>query len=151
MAKHPHRLMLNQKKTWRCTLPGCKYFIHIGLAHILPGMQSICWECGEEFTLDDVALKDDQPTCNSCRSHAAGRLSANEMEDIINAQMALSKAGVKKVSELNPTQLGTLKAMGVLKDTAIKRLEEADEIEVIEEHAPDCDTYMGRECNCGLN
>jgi hypothetical protein len=35
MAKHPHRVILLNKKTWRCTLEGCNFFVHVGLAHVL--------------------------------------------------------------------------------------------------------------------
>ncbi len=76
MAKHPHRLMLNQKKTWRCTLPNCRYFIHRGLEHTLPGQLSVCWGCGDDFTLDEIALRDDQPKCYDCRAAKDGRPTA---------------------------------------------------------------------------
>jgi hypothetical protein len=67
MAKHPHRVILINKKTWRCTLPGCAFFVHLGLAHVLIGKQAICWECGDEFTLDEQAMKDEMPKCTECR------------------------------------------------------------------------------------
>jgi len=128
--------MLNQKKTWRCVLPNCRYFIHIGLAHILPGQQSICWGCSEQFELDERALQDDQPMCDSCRSREAGMMSTNEIGDIIEAQLALKKAGVTSVDELNPFQRSTLKMMGKLKDSAVEKLQSPksvdDEVEVID-------------------
>lgn len=68
MAKHAHRLMFVDKKMWRCTLPGCSFFVHQGLSYILPGKQAVCWECGETFTLDEYALRDDMPKCHECRS-----------------------------------------------------------------------------------
>ena len=66
MAKHPHRLILQQKKTWKCTLPGCTFFVHLGLAHILIGKSAVCWECGETFTLDESSLRDEMPKCVEC-------------------------------------------------------------------------------------
>ena len=67
MAKHPHRLMLVDNKTWRCTLSGCTFFVHVGLQYILPGKNAQCWECDETFTLDERALKDEMPKCSRCR------------------------------------------------------------------------------------
>ena len=72
MAKHPHRLLLQQQRTWKCTLPGCTFFVHVGLAHILIGKQAVCWECGETFTLDEEALKDEMPKCFDCRMRGLG-------------------------------------------------------------------------------
>lgn len=68
MTKHPHRLMLVNKKTWRCTLEGCNFFVHTGLAHVLPGKVAVCFECGEQFRVDDEALKEDMVRCETCRS-----------------------------------------------------------------------------------
>lgn len=67
MSKHPHRLLLVDKKTWRCTLPGCRFFVHLGLAHLLVGRTVICWECGEQFQFDENSLKEDMPTCFECK------------------------------------------------------------------------------------
>lgn len=147
MAKHPHRLMLNQKKTWRCTLPGCSYFIHVGLAHILPGKQSICWECGEEFTLDDASLQDDQPICANCRARKEG-WDLDAMSQLTEAKLALARAGVKSVDELDSAKRHTIEAISGVKFSV---LEQPDEIEVIEDeggHAPDCGIYDGTECTC---
>jgi len=126
MAKHAHRLMLNEKKTWRCTLPNCRYFIHLGLAHILPGQESICWTCGEQFTLDTRALEDDMPKCAGCRlSEKTGR-TQDELTDFINRKIALAKEGVNSESEIDPVKRATMKALGILPKT------DEDEIEVIE-------------------
>lgn len=68
MAKHPHKLLLINNKTWKCILEGCNFFVHIGLAHVLPGKQAICWNCDEQFMLDTIALRDDKPVCADCRT-----------------------------------------------------------------------------------
>ena len=68
MAKHPHKLMLHNKKTWRCMLQGCTFFVHKGLEPILIGRVGICWSCGEEFLIDEYALREDQPRCLECRT-----------------------------------------------------------------------------------
>jgi hypothetical protein len=135
MAKHPHRLILNQKKTWRCTLPGCTYFIHLGLAHTLPGRLSICWECNEEFTLDDEALKDDMPKCDNCRRKMEGGPSRDEVNEYYEVKLAMGRAKVKHISELSPTALSLLKSMNNVSDRTIEKfmsLPKEDQIEVIE-------------------
>jgi hypothetical protein len=134
MAKHAHRLTLNQKKTWRCVLPGCNYFIHIGLAHILPGKRSICWGCSEEFTLDEHALEDDEPKCSACRFREKG-IVVEDVEAEINLKIALAKAGVKSVDELTRTQKTLLVALGKLPKSVLDKPDksvEKDEIEVYE-------------------
>ena len=151
MAKHPHRLLLNQKKTWRCTLPNCSYFIHVGLAHILPGKQSICWECSEEFTLSEEALKDDQPVCDRCRSKNEG-WDMDAMSKYTAARLALGKAGVKSVSELNPVRRRMIEAAEGVDFSVLESVEDLkDEVEVIEEdetHALSCSIYETGRCSC---
>jgi hypothetical protein len=67
MAKHPHQLLLVNKKTWKCVKDGCAFFVHLGLAHVLVGKQGICWDCGGIFTVNEISLQDDKPICDECR------------------------------------------------------------------------------------
>jgi hypothetical protein len=67
MAKHPHKLILQNKKTWRCTLQGCNFFVHLGLAHILVNKTGVCWECEDQFVIDEFALREEMPRCIDCR------------------------------------------------------------------------------------
>ena len=83
MAKHPHRLILLDRKTWRCTLPGCNFFVHLGLQHVLIGKTAICWECADQFILTAQSLQSDIPECESCRRRKAGLLPLDEMEKVI--------------------------------------------------------------------
>lgn len=83
MAKHPHRLVLLDKKTWRCTIPGCAFFVHLGLAHVIVGKTGICWECGEQYTIDEDALKSELPKCIDCRSRLAGEPTPDEIEKLL--------------------------------------------------------------------
>jgi len=118
MAKHPHRLLLMNKKTWRCTLGDCTFFVHIGLAHVLPGKQSICWECGDQFTLSEAALKDEMPKCDSCRLGVPQQ----SIEEYTEARIAQAK------KRLVQPQL--------------------DSVESESAHSPDCDVYSGLDCSC---
>ena len=112
--KHPHRLMLEHKKTWRCTLPGCTFFVHLGLAHILPGKSGVCWNCGEIFTIDEVALRDDLPFCEDCRANRAGELTIAQKSTLVEVREALAKQGVESEDELTPLQKSMLEMFGKL-------------------------------------
>jgi len=127
MAKHAHRVMLFSKKTWKCMLPGCSYFIHTGLEFTIIGRRIVCWECGEEFTatqeaLDEARKNSDMPNCG-CTS---GRLSSSE---IVDFEEHIRRMNARKIQEVT----------------------EEDEVEVTEaeeEHAADCDIYAGGDCDC---
>lgn len=131
MAKHPHKLILLQKKTWRCTLEGCSFFVHIGLAHVLVGKQSICWQCNEEFKLDYKSLQDEMPTCYECKVGTKGGMNIDARENLINARIELAKAGVTSVKDLDP---GKRRLIETVKGIDFSVLEEKDEIEVIGEN-----------------
>ena len=132
MAKHPHKLILLQKKTWRCTLEGCSFFVHIGLAHVLVGKQSICWQCNEEFKLDYKSLQDEMPICYDCKMGAKGGLAIDARENFINARIELARAGVKSVKDLDPGKRRMLEAIKGIDFSVLEAEEEKDQIEVIE-------------------
>jgi hypothetical protein len=145
MAKHPHKLILLDKKTWRCVLEGCNFFVHRGLEHVLIGKVLICWNCNEQFTADPMSLKDEMPTCNGCKAGERGT-TLQEREDYINAKLELAKAGVKSVKDLDPDKRRLLEAAKGVKFSVLE-----DQIEVIEAdevHAPDCSVYEGGDCTC---
>ena len=158
MAKHPHRLMLHQKKTWRCMLPGCRYFIHSGLEFTLAGQTSVCWECAQEFVLSEDSIRDarsgdDMPVCYDCKNRRAGGPSASEVDDLINAQTALARAGLQYVRELTPLKRANLEMMGINFGPLEKyeQNQEEDQVEVFEPtvtHDAHCGIYEGRDCTC---
>lgn len=149
MAKHPHRLMLNQKKTWRCTIPGCTYFIHLGLAHTLPGRTALCWECNEEFTLDEDALKDDMPKCVECRMRARG---IPENIPILTpvSEPEPSSGRQALIDMMNARKKTTVFDISKPKPTASIVAPVGDEIEVNEAHLPECEYFAGGSCTCGM-
>jgi hypothetical protein len=116
------------KKTWKCTLPGCAFFVHLGLAHVLEGKQGVCWQCGEQFTLTETALRDEMPKCDDCRTRTQGMPSLDELNDIIEQKIALAKQGVQSVDELTPQKRRSMEALGLIKP-ALKTPEELAEIE----------------------
>jgi hypothetical protein len=162
MAKHPHRLLLIDGKTWKCALPGCSFFVHLGLAYVLIGKRAVCWECSEQFTITAETLQHDTASCDDCKS---GGISKN-VEDYTEARLALAKHGVKRASEMDPKKLRALQDMGFLPKNipaALTDPPEEDQIEVIEptrtqsenqsdevEHEPDCASLRGFVCSCGV-
>lgn len=101
MAKHAHRIMLLNKKTWKCMLEGCNFFVHQGLAHLLLGKTGICWECGEQFMIDEYALKDEQPKCYDCRSDVIVKP--------VNVVTEIPEEGMSEEKKKLYKQLGILK------------------------------------------
>ena len=83
MAKHPHKLILMSKKTWKCALTGCSFFVHLGLAHVLIGKAAICWDCESPFEVSETSLTEDKPRCNECRTG----MSEEELSQFIDTKM----------------------------------------------------------------
>lgn len=61
-----HRISLTYAKVWACALPTCYHFMPKHLETNVPGKTSICWNCGEEFILDETNMKNDKPICANC-------------------------------------------------------------------------------------
>ena len=68
--KHVHKYMRQQLKhikVWRCALPDCSHWMPPYLEEMIIGRTSLCWECSEQFTLDEDAIAEDMPRCIKCR------------------------------------------------------------------------------------
>lgn len=63
--KHVHRYH-NIAGQWHCSLPDCTHFMPGNVAGNIVGKKSICWDCGQEFILDDETLVNVKPICISC-------------------------------------------------------------------------------------
>ena len=123
MAKHPHLLELVNHKTWRCTLEGCSFFVHIGLAYVLPGKSARCWKCNDVFVLTDEALKDHKPICDDCRLISRGDSSKSyNIDDYLARQTAMRKQHIAEGHDKDCDSYLT----GVCKCTIVQ----PDEIEV---------------------
>ena len=66
-SKHPHKPYLFNRKTWKCALSGCGWFVHLGLQHLMINKVAVCWNCEEHYTIDEQALKREKPICIDCR------------------------------------------------------------------------------------
>lgn len=122
VAKHTHHYWKVEGKftsVWKCADPDCKHFVWASQEYIVLGRSSICWECRQKFTMDDESLKEDMPRCMDCKS------SIPFISDVdVDAELR------QKLKSKEDIQV------------------EKDEIEVYDPHAPDCDLFTGKECNC---
>jgi hypothetical protein len=61
-----HKVDAAGTTVWACALPECTHYMPDHLKHLVPGKNSLCWNCGESFPLDDRAIKLDKPVCINC-------------------------------------------------------------------------------------
>lgn len=120
MAKHPHKLMLIDNRTWRCMLDGCAFFVHLGLAHVIVGKRIVCWKCEETFLVRaELSTREPRPECESCRA-GIEIPDSMDLEAYIQKRIAQNK----------------------------KKEDEIEVFEPDEEHAPECEVHVGGECTC---
>lgn len=62
-----HRVTTTFGKVWACALPDCTHYMPQHMENLLPGKQSICWNCEEIFVLNPMNMKDEQPVCDECK------------------------------------------------------------------------------------
>lgn len=123
MAKHPHKLLLIEGRTWRCVLDGCAFFVHLGLAHVITGKRIICWNCEDTFqVLSELSTKEPRPICPICKGEAFHIPTQLDIDELIKQKIAARK----KAEE----------------DTE-------DEVEVEVTHTSECASYSGDACDCG--
>lgn len=69
-GKHIHKYMkvdLKFASVYRCALPTCNHYQPPHLHDLLIGKASICWGCGNQFTMDEDSLTEDFPKCMDCK------------------------------------------------------------------------------------
>lgn len=62
-----HKVSLGYTDVWACALPDCTHYIPQYSEPLVNGKRSLCWECGDEFILHPIAMKDRAPNCDNCR------------------------------------------------------------------------------------
>ncbi len=65
--KHTHRYHKIAGQ-WSCSLPRCTHMIPGNIKSGVIGRVSICWDCGNEFIIDESSAESDEPTCITCRT-----------------------------------------------------------------------------------
>lgn len=68
MPEHIHKykraeLGNNGYVIYRCMLPNCSHYL---AQHLAVGRSSICWKCGDEFTMTMTSVKRSKPKCLEC-------------------------------------------------------------------------------------
>lgn len=54
-------------RVWACALPDCNHYMPQHMEDFVNGKFSICWQCGEQFKMNPISMKMDQPVCEECR------------------------------------------------------------------------------------
>jgi len=54
-------------KLWACALENCSHHMPVHYEGLLNGKASICWSCSNSFKLNSENMKNDRPTCESCK------------------------------------------------------------------------------------
>ncbi len=62
-----HKVDTEAGPLWACGLGDCNHFMPSHYAKLLPGKTSICWGCGELFTLDPISMERSKPMCGDCQ------------------------------------------------------------------------------------
>lgn len=65
-----HKLELSYGPVWACALSDCNHYMPQHMTEMVCGKYSLCWTCGERFTLDTENMKNDKPICNDCAPRA---------------------------------------------------------------------------------
>lgn len=156
MAKHAHKLILMNGKTWKCALPGCTFFVHLGLAHVLINRPAKCWKCDEEFNADESSLSTGKSVCFDCNLIKTDGVS---IEETVDARFALVKEKVKHINEVQ--HIGIFQMKYQLSDEQIQYLKdiptESNQSNTVHqsvdetEHTSDCAfACFGMECDCKI-
>lgn len=122
--RHTHRYIKTHPNTrrteaiWRCALAGCSHFIPLNTTVI--GRSSICWECGQPFTMEERHTKMELPKCDTC---VTGVITDADIDAYMNE--------LKKRPKVSQPE----------KD-------EVEVIEEEEIHEWNCDIHNGGECTC---
>jgi hypothetical protein len=69
--KHTHMYradLVNSVRQWSCDLPDCGHFIPRNIKPPV-GKMSLCNNCFSPFMLTPENMKDDKPTCDSCKTN----------------------------------------------------------------------------------
>lgn len=90
MAKrHVHKFVcvsnvFYHSRIWKCAFPECVWFVHLGLAHVMLGKLSFCWQCDEPFVMTEDHLTQERPICTKC----ANPMDTSAVQEKINELQA---------------------------------------------------------------
>lgn len=58
---------MGSEYVWACALSDCSHYMPSHMTIMINGKASLCWKCGEKFTLNPANMRMIQPECDSCR------------------------------------------------------------------------------------
>lgn len=61
-----HRYQKLKDKLWHCSR--CTHYMPANVSEQMEGRESICWNCGDEFLLDEITMDIDRPICVHCKN-----------------------------------------------------------------------------------
>ena len=67
--KHTHKYYMGivaGTNVWICAFGDCSHYMPKHMESMVPGRNSICWDCGHEFSLDEIAMERMKPICKDC-------------------------------------------------------------------------------------
>lgn len=108
--RHVHRYMRTRPRNeiiWKCMLPGCSHYIPLNTTVI--GRNSICWECGEVFTMEEHHLRQEMPNCDTCTTGVVQEVDIDtyikQQKQRIRAQPEPTmKEVMDEIEVINPTE-----------------------------------------------
>ena len=68
----------NGRLAYRCMLPGCRHYI---LPQFLMGQRSICWRCGNAFTINAAQARMAKPTC--CKEKKMNEVEERALDELM--------------------------------------------------------------------
>ena len=89
-----HLVQLKIGKVWACALPKCSHYMPIHLEELVPGKESLCWDCNKPTILDPINMKDDRPICINCRTG----INSEDLDIDIEAR----RNNMKKLFDMTP-------------------------------------------------
>ena len=67
--RHTHKYYkgkLGYDRVWTCALPNCNHYMPLHMETMVNGKASICWQCGGEFILHPLNMREERPRCDNC-------------------------------------------------------------------------------------
>lgn len=61
-----HKITLGFGQVWSCGIPECNHFMPRNMTNRVVGKASLCWNCGQQITLNNENMKLDRPLCADC-------------------------------------------------------------------------------------
>lgn len=141
--RHVHQYFrMSTTGLWYCSgIDGCTHYMPKNMPPPV-GRMSICWGCEKEFMLTPVNMMEDKPMCDACMERQ------DAVEDWIEQKMRNISEEKKNPYAAFSSKTTLDKIRERINHRHEEKQEEKDEIEVIDTHSPECESYVGGECTC---